>query len=512
MKNSSEAQLIKVSNVPMGMAQWKTLGSEHQSSSFLALKEFIDNSISASFEQRCNLDISLVENGDKIIITLEDNSGGVISPDILLTIATDSTNKLGLHNQYGYGFKNALAFFQPDWSSSDWIIQSRTDEMMSEGLMCHVEAPYVYPEEWNEVHKHYGIHAVKIDEKSFLGNCKEPGTFIQFETLSKIFFKMNPLKSGGAPIRNLKTAAEELQKLLSQWYNPKIKSGKLQININYKVNDCKKIETIYVQSGEYPVQETLKTITKQILRMENGKKMEVTAKWFEIERKSGNPFEYSAKNGLVCYVNDILVDPYIWEERVFANYANNGVMGSIVCVVEVNAKKEDAPELSVSKTKFRSNGDNYNSLIDFLEKNSPIEKIKLHANTNNSTNESVKRNQYFERLLSERELNKLETLEKESPCVLPNKKKAGENMRYDIMYIKDHTVTIMEFKRDKINTSAVFQARAYGDVATLQYPNYNIELIVVSSEISDTANSLIELYQSLNINIKFKSFADLFIG
>ena len=507
--------IIPIEIVPYGKDQWKSMGTEYERS-FTAFKEIIDNSVSAARDSKCNIVITLEEQFDDTIkVSVEDTSGGVEDVNTLLRISSDSNDKEGAHNIYGHGLKHALAFFNSDYQTSNWTIQSRTQELMSEGRLLQIKAPYLYSHEINEIHGHTGMNVRYVSEENYLGEKFIPGTFITFITPRIVFAKMNPMKGSGAPTTLIKTITQDLSELISLYYLPLLKKGVLDVEIKYCESDGKqKFKSIRVQNETFPYLTLIgdQEFNNRKVTTKNGGLMKVSAKWLHINRSESHPFVYPQKNGLLCYVNGILADPFTYIDQVFAGYENHPSLNSLICVVEVESDKKSAPELSVSKTKFRPNGENFHSLIQHLTNICPKSDISDFSKRNNSTSETVLRDRRFEMLVRTYQNQGLsDYIKKEEPCLLPNQTKAGDNLRYDIVYKLNNKLVIEEFKKESIKPDSVCQIIQYGELAKNQFSNTDIELILVSKKISPTAAELIKMYSGLGWNIKFNSFADLHI-
>lgn len=510
-------QVLPVEIVPFGKDQWKSMGTEYEKS-FTAFKEILDNSVSASMNHRCEILITLEEQfDDNLKISVEDSSGGVQDANTLLRISSDSQEKEGTHNIYGHGLKHALAFFNSDYNTSNWLIQSRTHELLSEEKILQVRAPYLYNHEYNDEFLHYGMNVMFVDDKEFKGEKSKPGTFIQFTTPRNVFAKMNPMKGSGAPTTLLKTIAEDLCDLISLYYLPLLKKGLLDVEVRYRESDGKsKFKSIRVESDNFPSLHTIsyKEYNNYKVPTVKGGYMKVSAKWIQINRSATHRFVYPQKNGLICYVNGILVDPFVYIEQVFGGIVQHPSLNSLICVVEVESSKLNTPELSVSKTKFRINGENYISLIQHLSNICPKSDIIEFQRKGNSESELELRDKRFDMLLCfHKNIGLSGFVKKEEPCLLPNHSKAGDNLRYDIIYqLNNNNIVIEEFKKEIIKPDAVAQIVQYGELAKKQYSSDSIELVLVSKKISPTAESLLSMYSSNGWNIKFKSFAELYIS
>ena len=422
---------IEVDVTPKANAVWKTLGTEYPKS-FLALKELVDNSVSAA-EKKCKVKITLEEISDlDYKVSIEDNSGGVQDPSVLLTIATDSNDKKGKYNYYGYGLKNSLAYFQPKWHLSRWFIQSKTVQNIEDGTILQVNAPYVYNNEYNEEYGHKGMNVSIIEIEKYRGSMHEPSTYIEFITPQNKFNNLNPLKKGRKS-SNISSIVQDVADLISFYYRPLFMEQMLEVEIFYCENDGKrKFKILKVGTYELPSQETLHTFSGKLTN--EGGKLSVEAKWCVIDRDSNNPYVFAQERGLLLYVNGILVEPYKWEEGVFGGNVYHPSLNSLGCYVEVKGPKTATPELSVSKTKIQETGENYQGLVNLLNQESPTNKIEGLRNSSNSTNETVKRDRYFEGTLNHMASEGfICNLQKERLLQLPDGK-GNESLKADIFY------------------------------------------------------------------------------
>jgi hypothetical protein len=515
-EQQQEQNIITLEIVPFGNDQWKSMGTEYEKS-FLAFKEITDNSISASGQDKCEILITLIgQDENNMIVSIEDASGGVNNPNTLLRISSDSKSKVGTHNIYGHGLKHSLAYFNPNHNESSWLIQSRTSQMMEDDMILQVRAPYLYNHEDNPRYGHRGMNVQYVNGSEFIGVKSRPGTIIQFTTLRSIFGKMNPLKDRGAPMKDLGKIAEEMSNLFSLYYLPLFRKSLLEIEIKYYEKERSEVvNTIRCQSNHFPILSTIsnKHYNDRKVYTSNGKSMQISASWYEINRDNPHPFVYPQRNGVICYVNGIAVDPYIWIPESFGDIANHPSLNSLICVVEVEGDKDCVPELSVSKTKFRINGDNYQSMLNHLVTICPKTDIGGFSKLNNSDSEIAKRDRRYDMLIDTLEKRNItEFIKKEQVCVLPNTNKAGDNMRYDIIYkIKSQPVIyIEEFKKDSVKPQDVAQIIQYGMISKKVY-DMDVDLILVGKQITPTAQELVNMYVGEGWNIKFQSFSDLHI-
>jgi hypothetical protein len=505
-------ELIQVNVTPKARAMWATLGTEY-TKSFLALKEMIDNSISAANGKGCKVIISLQDIGDMVYkISIEDNSGGVQDPSVLLTIATECNTKAGKHNYYGYGFKNAMAFFQPKWEMTQWIVQSKTHDNIENDLILEVKAPYVYNDEYNEEFGHNGMNIKMSEISNYRGEFNTPSTYIEFTTNKNRFNNLHPLK-GGRPIESVQKIAEELGNLISFYYRPLLMNNELAVDVKYCVNDGKRnFKNIKVTAYDLPILESLYQFETN-KKTQNGAIMKVKARWFKIDRDCDSVYEFPQCRGLLLYINGILVEPYKWVDNVFGGNTFHPSMNSLVCYVEVESVKSATPELSVSKTKIQESGENYQTLITLLNSECPNKSLDYIKNAANTTNEIVRRDRRFNTQLRDQASNGyICDLEKERLLQQPNGKKGNESLKVDIFYKKAGTnkLVIEEFKKDKINSSSIGQVLVYLHLLQMEFPTHEIELILVSGECQETAKLLIQsLSSTKNIKVSFKSFNEL---
>jgi hypothetical protein len=502
---------VEVDVTPKAYAVWKTLGTEYLKS-FSALKELIDNSVSAAYDKKCKVKITLEEISDlDYKVSIEDNAGGVQDPSMLLTIATDSNDKKGRYNYYGYGLKNALAYFQPKWHLSRWFIQSKTLKNIEDGKLLEVNAPYVYNNEFNEEYNHKGMNVRLIDIENYKGSMSshEPSTYIEFQTPRNKFNNLHPLKKGRKST-NIISVVQDLSDLISLYYRPLFMDNMLDVEISYCENDGKrKFKTLMVKVSELPTQEVLHTYNGKLTN--NGGKLSVESKWFVIDRDTDSPYVFAQERGLLLYVNGILVEPYKWEEGVFGGNVYHPSLNSLGCYVEVKGPKSATPELSVSKTKIQETGENYQCLVNLLNQQCPTNKIDQLKNSSNTTDETVKRDRYFEGTLSNWSSEGfISNLQKERLLTLPEGK-GNESLRADIFYSYSNQkkICIMELKKERINSSSVGQIINYYHILKIEFPEHEIELKLVSDTCQETAKQLINMYKQNGINISFHSFASL---
>lgn len=510
MKNTQE--IISVNVTPQAKAMWATLGTEY-ATSFLAIKELFDNSISASQGRGCKVITTIEEmNESSFKISIEDNSGGVTNPSTLLTIASESCTKVGKYNYYGYGLKNALAYFQPKYDLSDWVIQSKTQDDILNDEVLQIRGPYVYNEEFNEEFGHYGMNIIKTEIQNYKGKMVEPGTYIEFQTSRHKLINMHPIKKGRKS-ENIASIAQELADLVSFYYRPLIQNQELSMDIKYCGNDGKRnFKTIKVVSHDLPILNSLK-VSEMRKKTESSGHMNIKCHYFQINRDTNSPYEFSQQQGMLLYINGILVEPYKWENLIFGGNVYHPSMNSLVCYVEVTAPKESTPELSVSKTKIQETGTNYEILISALNQECPDEELDYIKNAANTVNEIVKRDRRYDTQLREQaQQGFICDLQKERGLKHPNGKKGNENLKIDIFYriANQKKIVIEEFKKDKINSMSLAQVLIYNHLLKLEFPEHHIELRLVSRECQETAKQLIESFKLVNgIDIVFKSFNSL---
>ncbi len=501
---------IEVNNYSVAEANWEGLGKEYDSSSFYALKEFFDNSFSAAnTDDLCQLKIILTElDGGFVKVDIEDNSMGVWDVDTLLSIGSLSKNKKGIHNIYGSGIKNALAFFLPKWRESHWLIQSKTKNHIELGQCIQVRGPYYYPHEYNEFYNQSGINAHLVSLENFQGEVKDrSGTYIQFVTPMAKFVRMSPLSTSGRPILNLEPAAEKLRELVTQWYAPKIKKGEIRVEISFKSLFNTEYTAKVARYEEYPIYESLGSVVDKKVKSSTGGEIKVTARWFAVDRNNSNFLVPPKYWGVVCYVNGVLVDPFIWIDEVFGQKWNGGI-SSVVCLVEVEGEKIHCPEISPSKTKFDRTGLNFDNLITFLQNNCPKIEIANYGRRYKVESESVKITQYVESTIQNPIFNGM-VPQTQVAIELNNSPLTGNDCRYDVVHLEPYKVTILEFKKGKINPEAVYQANAYHDLALEQYRGNEIKLVLAGESITPNAKKIIDTLRKQNKDISYKSFADL---
>lgn len=509
-KKMSILQNIEVNNYSVAEANWEGLGKEYDSSSFYALKEFFDNSFSAANKNElCSLKITLTElEGDFLKVEIEDNSMGVSDIDTLLSIGSLSKNKKGIHNIYGSGIKNALAFFLPKWSESHWFIQSKTKNHIELEQCIQVRGPYYYPHEENEFYDQKGINAHLVSLENFQGEVKDrPGTYIQFVTSASKLVRMSPFSKSGRPILNLEPAAEKLSELITQWYAPKIKNSEIRVQISFKSLFNPGYTTKVVCYEAYPIYESLGYPVDKKIKTSTGGEIKVTARWFAVDRNNSNFLVPPKSSGMVCYVNGVLVDPFEWIDEVFGQKWNGGI-SSVICLVEIEGEKIHCPEISPSKTRFDRSGLNFDSLITFLENNCPKMDINNYGRRNKVESESEKITQYVDYTSSNPAYKGLKP-ETQVAIELNNSFLTGNDCRYDVVIESHGTVTILEFKKGKINPEAVYQANTYHDLALEQYRGNEIKLVLAGESITPNAKKIIDTLRKQNKDISYQSFAEL---
>ena len=513
-------RIISVDMFPTGRAQWRTLGTEY-TKAFTALKEITDNSISAAGEKDCKIIIKILSLSNQYRISIEDNSGGVESVERLLTIATESEKKEGNYNIYGLGLKNCLAYFNDDYDNSDWLIQTRNEDQFKNGQFIQIKSPYCYPAEYNEKYEHYGMNIVNESNENtkYRGEFNIPGTYIEFVTPHEVFNNMNPLKTG-APNKLLPKIAKELSDLFSVFYLDLLKKQKVKIDILYSENTTKqKWEKISCETYELPISKSLKNV-KEYKKTTFGGKMRIEAHWFELNREIGeNPFLYAQKRGLMLYVNGILVEPYKWVDKLFGGHAEHPSYNNMCLYVSVWGNKKDLPELSVSKTKIKENGENTKLLYDFLEEECPNEKITESGRLGKSKSEFERRDKRFEGQLTEW-LNRgfIKNLCKEK-IIKINGKGVKDSLKVDIYYEENNgKIIIEEFKKDVFQGASNFgQIIVYYDLLKSENPDKIIEIKLVAGFANESTYSLIDFYNNhwrslgRKDNIKFETYSSLMI-
>lgn len=511
----SENNIISVEMFPTGRAQWRTLGTEY-SKSFTALKEIVDNSISASGDNNCHVIIKIVSMSNTYRVSIEDNSGGVADIQRLITIATESEKKEGMYNIYGLGLKNCLAYFNDDYDNADWIIQTRNSENMENSEIIQIRAPYCYPNEINDKYGHNGMNIVKLEGLNYKGEFSRPGTYIEFTTPHEVFNNMNPLRTGGQ-MKILSSVAKELSDLFSVFYLELLKKQKLRIDIQYIENDkSSRWSKISCEVKDIPVLRSLKTITES-RKTRSGGKMSINAQWLELNRDNSSPFLYAQRRGLLLYVNGILVEPYKWIDKLFGGHADHPSFNNICLFVSVWGDKNNIPELSVSKTKIKENGDNCSVLFNFLEEECPKDKINEVSRLGKSKSEFERRDKRFDGQLTEwSNRGFIKNLTKEKSIKIPGVK---ESLKADIYYEEiTGRIIIEEFKKEVFNGASNFgQILVYYDLLKSLKPDSIIEIKLVAATANQTTHSLIDFYNNLwkslgrKDSIKFQSYTDLMI-
>jgi hypothetical protein len=504
--------LLNVFNVPCAADQWKSMGTEYSRSIF-AIKELIENSLSASGANQTDLLIKVISlNSDELLFSIEDNSGGTDDVNLLLTISSDSKKKKGLYSVFGHGLKHSLAYFQKDYQKTDWIIQSRTESLLENSEMIEIQAPYLFPSEYNEKFEHNGIHAVKISHETYKGEFKVPGTYIEFSTGIDKFSRLNPFKTGGRPQLLVESIVTELSNMISLIYLPLLRDKMLNVTIKYGSSD-ETLKIVYVKNIEFPIKSTIgKHRPNEIIKLKSGGIQKMNIKYVQIDRSQKHPFVIAQANGLLCYVNGVLMEGFTWINEIFGDVENHPSMNSCLCLVEINATKENSPELSVSKTKFIPDGENYKQMLEHILNVCPKQELSAFRKQNNTASELTMRDRRYD-MIKDVFGPHLSFINTEAECVLPNGDKAGDNMAYDLIYANkhDHILTIEEFKKESVKPQDVAQIIQYAKIAEVQYPNYQLKLVLASQRITNTAKDLIDFYVSRNFNLEFKSFVEMHI-
>jgi hypothetical protein len=347
-----------------------------------------------------------------------------------------------------------------------------------------------------------------VSLENFQGEVKDrSGTYIQFVTPMAKFVRMSPLSTSGRPIMNLDRAAEKLSELVTQWYAPKIKKGEIRVEISFKSLLNAEYTTKVVRYEEYPIYETLGSIVEKKTRSSTGGEIKVTARWFTIDRNNSNFLVPPKSWGMVCYVNGVLIDPFLWIDEVFGQKWNGGI-SSVICRVEVEGEKIHSPEISPSKTKFDRTGVNFEDLITFLQNNCPKIEIANYGRRNKAVSERIKIAQYVESTI-QNPIFKGMVPQTEVAIELGDSVLSGQDCRYDVVHLEHPETTILEFKKDKINPEAVYQANTYYDLASIQFRGTDIKVVVAGEGITLNAKKIIESLRSLGKDISYKSFADL---
>jgi hypothetical protein len=504
------SQLMEVLNVPNGAEQWKSMGTEYTHSIY-AIKELIENSLSASGSDSTDIIIKIVSvDTENVMFSIEDKSGGVDDINLLLTISSDSKKKLGKYSVYGHGLKHAIAYFQEKFQDTNWIIQSRTPKLLQESKMIEIKAPYLYPHEYNIEFNHKGIHATTESDEFYKGEFKDSGTYIEFVTEKDKLNKLNPFGEKGRGASVLQSIAQKLSDMISLFYMPLLRDNKLNVKIKYGDN-IDDLTTINVKSLTFPYLSIIgKNYKNKIHKLKNGGEQKVSIQYLELDRTIKHPFIFAQGHGLVSYINGILVEGFSWDYDIFGGVVDHPSLNSLLCLLEVESDKENAPELSVSKTKFRTSGKNYLALRNFVSELCPKQQIQDFRISNNTTNETAMRDRRFD-LLKDTKDN-LIFIYKEQQCGFDGNM-LGSRMRYDIRYMVDtnggHKLHIEEFKKEQVRPQDVAQIIQYGAISQNEFSDANIQLTLSSLEITPDAKLLLDMYVSMGYNIEFKTFAQL---
>jgi hypothetical protein len=155
-------------------------------------------------------------------------------------------------------------------------------------------------------------------------------------------------------------------------------------------------------------------------------------------------------------------------------------------------------------------------LISLLNSECPNKELDYVKNAANTISELEKRDRRYNTQLRDQASNGyICDLQKERLLQQPNGKRGNESLKVDIFYRKSGTnkIVIEEFKKDKINSSSVGQILLYMYLLEMEFPNDEIELILISGECQETAKLLIDsLKSNKDIKISFKSFTELGIS
>lgn len=501
-------KIIPVLNTGLGADQWRAMGTEY-SHSIYALKELIENSLSASGDDVTDIIIKIVEiNNTQFRVSIEDASGGTDDINLLLTISSDSKKKKGKYSVYGHGLKHAIAFFEPNYENTEWTIQSRTEKNMQNFEMIEINAPYLYPHEKNDKYGHDGINACYKSDEYYSGEFKTPGTYISFVTDKEKLAKLNPFRKGGRPNEKLDSIVKELSNMISLFYMPLLRESKLKVKIKYGESE-ENLKQEIVKCLTFPHLSYLGTPQKnKNLKVGDGTQ-NINIEYLELDRSTSHPLVYAQCNGLVCYVNGVLIEGFTWDEEFFGGNVNHPSMNSVLCLVEVYADKQYSPELSVSKTKFLANGYYWGKLKNYIIDLCPTDELKWFRTSNNTTDEFEMRNRRYEMLVDTISDN-TEFIKKEERCKIDNNILESK-LRYDIIYLKKNgNLHIEEFKKETVRPQDVAQIINYANIVEDEYPDKNIFLTLASLECTESAKTLIQMYsQRKGYNIEFKTFGQL---
>lgn len=168
---------ISIHNMPMAKGIWKTMGSNLADVS-QAICEFIDNAVSnfrgnpGDGTQLHRVKISVLNLGDQVEVTVEDNGTGIKNLDNALTLAGMEGRESPL-NEHGFGMKHALAYM--DENNCDWEILTRTEEDHKLNRFACVVPPYDFD----------GM--IARYEEGWPGELGETGTVIRFVCPMAVF-------------------------------------------------------------------------------------------------------------------------------------------------------------------------------------------------------------------------------------------------------------------------------------------------------------------------------------
>lgn len=168
---------INIHNMPMAKGIWKTMGSNLADVS-QAICEFIDNAVSnfrgnpGDGTQLCQVKISILNLGDQVEVTVEDNGTGIKNLDNALTLAGLEGRESPL-NEHGFGMKHALAYM--DENNCDWEILTCTEEDHKLNRFACVVPPYDFD----------GM--IARYEEGWPGELGETGTVIRFVCPMAVF-------------------------------------------------------------------------------------------------------------------------------------------------------------------------------------------------------------------------------------------------------------------------------------------------------------------------------------
>lgn len=137
---------INIFNMPMAQGIWRTMGS-NLADVAQSTCEFIDNAISnfrgnpGDGTRLRQVKVSVVNLGDRVKVTVEDNGTGIQNLNNALTLAGTEGRESPL-NEHGFGLKHALAYM--DENNCAWEILTRTEEDCRCDHYVSVKPPYEF--------------------------------------------------------------------------------------------------------------------------------------------------------------------------------------------------------------------------------------------------------------------------------------------------------------------------------------------------------------------------------